>query len=154
MRALIERLSRLPPIRVVSRTSVSRYALSDKTMPEIARELIAREPERRGYRGGIRSAGRETRSEFTVQLIHGASDTHVWSQTYDRSFSDVLSLQSEVAEAIAQEIQGELTPDQRATMLSFAPASNVPSANDEFMEGPIRAVPSNRGGTPGGHRPL
>ena len=126
--ALIERLSRLPAIRVVSRTSVSRYALSDKTIPEIARELNAEGI----VEGSVLRAGDEVR--ITVQLIHGASDTHVWSQTYDRNFSDVLALQSEVAEAIAREIQGELTPDQRATMLSFAPASDVPSANDEFMK--------------------
>ena len=122
--ALIKRLSRLPAIRVVSRTSMSRYAMSDKTMPEIAREL--------NVEGPVLRAEDEVR--ITVQLIHGPSDTHVWSQTYDRSFSGVLALQSEVAEAIALEIQGELTQDQRETMLSSAPASSVPFANDEFMK--------------------
>ena len=93
--ALIERLSRLPAIRVVSRTSMSRYAMSDKTMPEIARELNVEGI----VEGSVLRAEDEVR--ITVQLIHGPSDTHVWSQTYDRSFSGVLALQSEVAEAIA-----------------------------------------------------
>ena len=126
--ALIERLSRLPAIRVVSRTSMSRYAMSDKTMPEIARELNVEGI----VEGSVLRA--EDEGRITVQLIHGPSDTHVWSQTYDRSFSGVLALQSEVAEAIALEIQGELTQDQRETMLSSAPASSVPFANDEFMK--------------------
>ena len=125
--ALIARLSQLPALRVVSRTSVTRYTTAAKTMPEIARELGVEGI----VEGSVTLAGDEVR--ITVQLIHGPSDTHVWAQSYTRDFSDVLALQSEVAEAIAGEIQGELSQEDRATLSSSAPVSDVPEANDEFM---------------------
>lgn len=126
--ALIARLSQLPTIRVVSRTSVARYSSSAKTIPEIAQELGVEGI----VEGSVTRAGDEVR--ITVQLIHGASDTHVWTQSYTRDFSDVLALQSEVAEAIAWEIQGELSPEDRATLSSAGPGSDVPVANEEFMK--------------------
>ncbi len=126
--ALIARLSQLPAIRVVSRTSVARYASTAKTIPEIAQELGVEGI----VEGSVTRAGDEVR--ITVQLIHGPSDTHVWTQSYTRDFSDVLSLQSEVAEAIAWEIQGELSPEDAVTMSSLAPVSDVPVANELFMK--------------------
>ena len=125
--ALIARLSQLPAIRVVSRTSVARYTTTAKTIPEIAQELGVEGI----IEGSVTRAGDEVR--ITVQLIHGPSDTHVWTQSYTRDFSDLLTLQGEVAEAIAWEIQGELTLEERATLSSAAPVSEVPEANDEFM---------------------
>ncbi len=125
--AIIARLSQLPTVRVVSRTSVARYANSRRTIPEIARELRVEGI----VEGSVMRVGSEVR--ITVQLIHGPSDTHVWSQSYTRDFADVLALQGEVAEAIAAEIQGELSPQDRAT-LSMVAASTVPQATEEFMK--------------------
>ena len=125
--ALIERLSQLPEIRVVSRTSVRRYAATNKTIPEIAQELGVEGL----VEGSVFRAGDEVR--ITVQLIHGASDTQVWARSYERSFSDVLTLQSEVAGAIAEEIKAELSADEGTPMLSYAPVSEVPEANEAFM---------------------
>ena len=125
--ALIERLSQLPEIRVVSRTSVRRYAATIKTIPEIAQELGVEGV----VEGSVFRAGDEVR--ITVQLIHGASDTQVWARSYERSFSDVLALQSEVAGAIAEEIKAELSADEDTPMLSYAPVSEVPEANEAFM---------------------
>ena len=126
--AIIARLSQLPTVRVVSRTSVARYTSSGKTIPEIARELRVEGI----VEGSVMRVGSEVR--ITVQLIHGPSDTHVWSQSYTRDFADVLALQGEVAEAIAAEIQGELSPQDRATLSMVAPASAVPEATEEFMK--------------------
>ena len=125
--ALLERLSQLPEIRVVSRTSVAQYAGTDKTIPEIAQELGVEAV----VEGSVFRAGDEVR--ITVQLIHGASDTHIWARSYQRSFSDILALQSEVASAIAEEIKGELSPDGATPMLSYTPVSEVPGANEAFM---------------------
>ena len=125
--ALIARLSQLPEIRVVSRTSVRRYAATNKTIPEIAQELGVEGV----VEGSVFRAGDEVR--ITVQLIHGASDTQVWARSYERSFSDVLALQSEVAGAIAEEIKAELSADEDTPMLSYAPVSEVPEANEAFM---------------------
>ncbi len=126
--ALIARLSQLPAIRVVSRTSVTRYAGTEMTIPEIARELAVEGI----VEGSVTRAGDEVR--ITVQLIHGPSDTHVWTQSYTRDFSDVLNLQAEVAEAIAWEIQGELSPEDAVTMSSSFSSSEVPEANEQFMK--------------------
>jgi TolB-like protein len=125
--ALLERLSQLPEVRVVSRTSVAQYATTDKTVPEIARELGVEGI----VEGSVLRAGEEVR--ITVQLIHGASDTHIWAQSYQRNFSDILSLQSEVASAIAEEIRGELSVDG-TPMLGYTRVSAVSEANAAFMK--------------------
>ena len=103
--ALLERLSQFPEVRVVSRTSVAQYAATDKTLPEIAQELGVEAV----VEGSVFRAGDDVR--ITVQLIHEASDPHIWARSYERSFSDVLALQREVAGAIADEIKGELSTD-------------------------------------------
>ena len=125
--ALIERLSQLPEIRVVSRTSVRRYTDTNKTIPEIAQELGVEGV----VEGSVFRVGDEVR--ISVQLIHGPSDTHVWATSYERDFTDLLALQSEVAGAIAEELKRELSMDGDTPMLSFAPLSEVPEANDAFM---------------------
>jgi TolB-like protein len=125
--ALLERLSQLPEVRVVSRTSVAQYAATDKTVPEIARELGVEAI----VEGSVFRAGDQVR--ITVQLIHGASDTHIWAQSYERGFSDVLALQSEVADAIAHEIKGPLSTAGATPMLSYTPVSEVPGATEAFM---------------------
>ncbi len=102
---LLERLSQFPEVRVVSRTSVAQYAVTDKTIPVIAHELGVEAV----VEGSVFRAGDDVR--ITVQLIHGASDTHIRARSYERSFSDVLALQNEVAGAIADEIKGELSTD-------------------------------------------
>jgi TolB-like protein/tetratricopeptide (TPR) repeat protein len=125
--ALLSRLSQLPEVRVVSRTSVAQYEDTDKTVPEISQELGVEGI----VEGSVLRAGDEVR--ITVQLIHGASDTHIWAQDYIRPFADVLTLQSEVASAIAEEIRGELSTDVATPMLSYTPVSEVPGANEAFM---------------------
>ena len=125
--ALLERLSQLPEIRVVSRTSVAQYTATDKTIPEIAQELGVEAI----VEGSVFRVGDEVR--ITVQLIHGASDTHIWARSYERSFMDILALQSEVASAIAEEIKGELSTDGATPMLSYTPVSEVPEANEAYM---------------------
>jgi len=146
--ALIARLSQIPEIRVVSRTTVARYATTDqsvsettpKTIPEIAQELGVQGV----IEGSVFRVGDEVR--ITVQLIHGASDTHIWAQDYLRSFSDVLALQSEVANAIAEAIQAELSIGGDTPMLAYASGSDVPAANEAFM----RARFDEMGQTPEG----
>ena len=132
--ALLERLSQLPEVRLVSRTSVAQYASTDKTVPEIAQELGVEGI----VEGSVFRAGDEVR--ITVRLIHGASDTHIWAQSYDRSLSDILALQSEVAGAIAAEIRGRLSVGEATPMLSYTPVSEVPEANDAYMRARFEQV--------------
>ena len=128
--ALVAKLSQLPSVRVVSRTSVMRYAGPNvMSAPEIAAEL--------GVDGLIEGSVilDGDRVRITVQLIHGPSDTHVWTQSYEEDFSDILSLQATVAEEIANAIQVQLSPDDQATMATLSFGSTVDAAQESFMRG-------------------
>jgi TolB-like protein len=125
--AVIWQLSQLASVRVVSRTSVMQYAGTQRTAPQIAREL--------GVQGIIEGSVLRSgdRVQITVQLIHGPSDTHLWSQRYERDLTDVIALQNEVAQAIAREIQAEITPAEETR---FAALEEVdPDAHMAYMRG-------------------
>jgi TolB-like protein len=97
---LLAQLSRIRDVRVVSRTSVMRYAGTDKSIPEIATELgvgVVLE-------GGVQRAGDRVR--VNVQLIDGRTDTHLWSETFDRELTvaNLFEIQSEITRAIATEL--------------------------------------------------
>lgn len=125
--ALIANLSRISALKVISRTSVMQYKGARKTLPQIARELGVDGV----VEGSVVRAGGRVR--ITAQLIHAASDRHVWAETYDRDLTDVLDLQSEVARKIAAEINVKLTPNEQA-LLSTAHAVN-PRAHEAYLKG-------------------
>jgi TolB-like protein len=125
--AVVLQLSQISALRVVSRTSVMQYADATKPLPRIARELGVEAI----VEGSVLRA--DDRVRITVQLIHGPSDTHIWSQSYERDFNDIIALQGEVAKAIAAEIQAELTPEEE-TMLASGPPVD-PEAQDAYMRG-------------------
>jgi len=99
---IVAQLSRVSSLRVVSRTSVMQYAGSEKLAPEIGAEL--------GVQGIVE--GSVTRADgrvrISVQLIHAPSDTHIWANSYEREMENVLTLQAEVANEVAEAIQGEV----------------------------------------------
>jgi tetratricopeptide (TPR) repeat protein len=68
-----------------------------------------------------------------AQLIHAATDRHLWVETYERPMRDVLDLQSEIAQAIAREVQIKMTPDEQARLTSRHPVR--PKAFDEYLQG-------------------
>ena len=125
--ALITDLAQIGALRVISRTSAMRYKSSDKPLPEIARELNVD-----GFvEGSVLRAGDRVR--ITAQLIHAATDQHLWAKSYERDVSDVLAIQSEVARSIAEEVQAKLTPQERARL---ARARSVnPSAHEAYLKG-------------------
>jgi class 3 adenylate cyclase/TolB-like protein/tetratricopeptide (TPR) repeat protein len=102
--ALITSLARLGGLNVISRTSIMRYKTTDKSLPEIARELGATVI----VEGSVQLAGDEIR--ITAQLVDPATDGHLWAAEYDRPFADVLRLQSEIARRIAVEVEVAVTP--------------------------------------------
>ncbi len=124
--ALITELAQIRALRVISRTSAMHYKGTTKTVPEIAREL--------GVDGivvgPVMRAG--DRLRITAQLIHAASDRHLWAHSYERDLRDVLQLQSEVARTIADEIHVALTPQERARL------SRVRQVNVESHEAYLR----------------
>lgn len=103
---MITQLSRLNPDRlgVIARTSAMMFKGTKKRIREIGKELGV------GYllEGSVRRS--ENRVRISAQLVVVADETQVWAESFERSFGDVLILQSEVARAIAQEIQVQLTP--------------------------------------------
>ena len=105
--ALITRLSRITELRVISRTSTLRYQATDKSMPEIARELNVDAL----LEGSVLRD--EGRVRITAKLVRGAEDENVWANSYDRDLEQVLALVSEISLAIADEI--EVTVKQQAT---------------------------------------
>ncbi len=105
--ALISSLARIDGLRVISRTSSMAYKNSDRTLPQIARELNVDAI----VEGSILRAGDRVR--ITTQLIRADSDEHLWSDSYERDLENVLALQREVAKAIAGEIQMKLAPGQQ-----------------------------------------
>ena len=90
--ALTTDLSKIGALRVVSRTSAMHYKGTNKTLPEIARELNVDGV----VEGSVTPSGDRVR--ITAQLIQARTDHHLWAETYERDLGDVLRLQSEVAQ--------------------------------------------------------
>ena len=125
--ALISDLAQIRALRVISRTSIMRYKGSTLSLPDIAKELGVDAV----VEGSVVRSGDNVR--VTAQLIHAATDTHLWARNYERRLSDVLKLQSEVAGAIASEIRIEITPGERERL--SAARTVDPAAHEAFLLG-------------------
>ena len=125
--ALITDLSKIGALRVISRTSAMQYKGVHKTVPEIAKELNVDGV----VEGSVMRSGNRVR--ITAQLIQARTDQHLWAETYERDFSDVLKLQSEVAQAIAQQVRVQLTPQQQARLNSVQVVN--PAAYEAYLKG-------------------
>jgi TolB-like protein/tetratricopeptide (TPR) repeat protein len=105
--SVIANLGKIKDLRVISRTSVTPYKNSKKSMREIASDLHADAV----IEGSVtRSADRV---RITVQLIDAARDQHLWSESYERETKDVFVLQSQVAQAIAEQVHAVVTPEEQ-----------------------------------------
>jgi TolB-like protein/DNA-binding winged helix-turn-helix (wHTH) protein/Flp pilus assembly protein TadD len=125
--ALITDLAQINTLTVISRTSVMRYKGSHKPLPEIAKELNVEGV----VEGAVSRSG--NRARIDAQLIYAPTDQHFWAKSYERSMSDILLLQGEVAQAIADEIRAKLTPPERARL---ARARQVnPEAYEAYLKG-------------------
>jgi TolB-like protein/DNA-binding winged helix-turn-helix (wHTH) protein/Flp pilus assembly protein TadD len=101
---LITRLASLDGLRVISRLSAMRYRESSKPLPEISRELNVEAV----LQGSVLQSNGRVR--ITVQLVEGATDRHLWAESYERDHSDILELQAEVARDIAERIHVRVNP--------------------------------------------
>jgi TolB-like protein/DNA-binding winged helix-turn-helix (wHTH) protein len=124
---LITDLAKIGSLRVISRTSVMRYKGTKKGLPEIARELNVDGI----IEGSVMRSGQRVR--ITAQLLYGPTDKHLWAETYERDLGDVLGLQSEVAQAIAQQVRAQVTPQQQARFNAARPVN--PEAYDAYSQG-------------------
>jgi len=124
---LITDLSKIGSLKVISRTSVMQYKDARKPLREIGREL--------GVEGVIEGSVRRVgdRVRITAQLIYASSDTHLWAESYDRDLHDVLKLQGEVAQIIANEVNAKVTPQEQARL--SGKRSIDPEAYQAYLQG-------------------
>jgi TolB-like protein/Tfp pilus assembly protein PilF len=125
--ALISNLSRIRALRVISRTSVMRYKSSDKSLPQIARELNVDA----FLEGSVMKSGK--RVLVTVKLIRAATDAPFWVREYEREVVDVLKLESEIARAVANEIRIQAAVGESAQLASAR--SIDPRAYEAYLLG-------------------
>lgn len=129
---LITDLAKVGALRVTSRTSVMHYKGTKKSLPEIARELNVDGI----VEGSVTRSGQRVR--ITAQLLEGSTDKHLWAETYDRDLGDVLKLQGELADAIAQQVRAQLSPMQQ-TQIRQAHVVD-PAAHDAYLKGRLYFV--------------
>jgi TolB-like protein/Flp pilus assembly protein TadD len=125
--ALIDRLSRMHNVRVISRTSVMQFKNPRLSVPEIARLLHVDAI----VEGSVMR--QDNRIRVTAQLIRGSTDEHFWSETYDRELRDVFAVQSELAQAIAAKIQVTVTGEEHARLTAARPVA--PEVYESYLKG-------------------
>jgi TolB-like protein/Tfp pilus assembly protein PilF len=135
--ALIGRLSTMHDLRVISRTSVMRFKNPQVSVPEIARKL--------GVDAIVEGSvmRQKNRIRVTAQLIHGTTDEHFWSETYDRDMQDVFAVQSELAQSIAEKVQVTVTGEERQRLTRVR--SVAPEVYESYLKGRFAYDKSNTG---------
>lgn len=125
--ALTTGLSQVSALSVIARTSAMRYQGTQKTTPQIARELNVDAV----VEGSVQRSG--NRVLITAELVDGSTDHHLWAKSYERDASDALGLQYEVAQAIAGEIQVKLTRQEQARLAQPRPVDL--GAQEAYLRG-------------------
>ncbi len=117
---LLTKLSKIPSLDVIARTSVMQYEDTEKTIPTIGQELGVHSV----LEGSVMRAGGQIR--VNVQLIDTRTDAHLWAETYDREFTveNVFAIQSDLAQQVVQALQAELAPADQAR-LDEMPTDNL-----------------------------
>src|SRR6266404_6314086 len=124
---ILTRLSKIADLKVISRTSTQHYKSAPENLSEIARQLgVAHILE-----GSVQKSGDSVR--VNVQLIKAANDSHLWADTFDRKLTDIFSVESEVAKAIADQLQAKLTGREEQAV-NAKPTDN-PEAYDAYLRG-------------------
>ena len=124
---VLVQLSRIADFRVVSRASVMPFQGSTLSSGEIASQLGV------GHllHGSVRRAGDQLR--ISVQLVHAATDSHIWAESYDRTVADLFEIQSDIATRIARELAVRLAPVEE-TRIRDVPTHNV-EAYEHYLRG-------------------
>lgn len=124
---ILTRLSKIADLKVISRTSTQHYKSAPENLPDIAKQLgVAQILE-----GSVQKSGDAVR--VNVQLIKASNDSQLWGDTFDRKLSDVFSVESEVAKAIADRLRVKLT-GQEEQVIDVKPTDN-PQAYDAYLRG-------------------
>ncbi len=124
---ILTRLSKIADLKVISRTSTQRYKSVPENLSEIAKQLgVAHILE-----GSVQKSGDVVR--VNVQLVKAANDSHLWADTFDRKLTDLFSVESEVAKAIAEQLRVHLTGQEEQVIA--ATLTDNPEAYDAYLRG-------------------
>jgi adenylate cyclase len=124
---ILDRLCRIAALKVISRTSSSRYKNTDLPIKEIAAALGASVI----MEGSVQKSSNNIR--ISVQLIDAKTDTHLWSKIFSKDYADIFSIYSEVAQAVAGEMKSVITPEERR-LIEEPPTSDL-KAYDYYLKG-------------------
>jgi len=127
MEAILDNLCKIEDLRVPGRTSVEQYRDNPKPIPVVAEELnVSYVLEGSGHRDG-------NNVRLFVQLLDGKEDRHLWSKTYEANIEEIFSLQSEIAQLVAAEIEAIITPMEKA-LIEKVPTTSL-TAYDYYQRG-------------------
>jgi TolB-like protein/Flp pilus assembly protein TadD len=127
---ILNYLAKLKSLSVIGRTSMMRYAETDKSIPEIATELsVATVME-----GSVRYA--DGRVRVTTQLNDGITGAHLWSEAYERDFKDIFAIQADIAMSVANALSAEFSPEEQQRIEA------VPNVSTDTYAAYLRVVPA------------
>src|SRR5262249_28579395 len=133
---ILTRLSKVADLKVISHTSTQHYKSAPENLSEIARQLgVAHILE-----GSVQKSGDAVR--VNAQLVDARTDRQLWAQTYDRDLADAFVIQTEIAKAIANELQAKLSPNEKSE-IERRPTSDM-TAYELYLRG--RSLWSKRSG--------
>jgi TolB-like protein/Tfp pilus assembly protein PilF len=124
---ILTKLATVHDLKVISRTSTANYQSKPDNLKAVAQELGVSTV----LEGAVQKAGDKVR--VNVQLIDARGDTHLWAKSYDRDLKDVLGVESEVSQEIADALQAKLSPSETRALASAR--TRDPEAYDLFLKG-------------------
>jgi TolB-like protein/DNA-binding winged helix-turn-helix (wHTH) protein/Tfp pilus assembly protein PilF len=125
--SLITELGRIGALRVISRQSILRYKHVDKPLPEIGRELNVDAL----LEGTVVRAGDRVR--ITAQLLRANPEQHLWAESYERNYADILVVQREIARSVAVQVKAKLKPGEETRLARARTVS--PEAYEAYLRG-------------------
>jgi serine/threonine protein kinase/Tfp pilus assembly protein PilF len=124
---ILTRLAKIADLKVISRTSTQQYQSKPRNLREIAKQLgVANILE-----GTVQKAADEVL--VNVQLVNAQTDSHLWADSFDRKLTDIFAVETEVAKAVAEQLQAKLTGQEKQA-IAAKPTDN-PEAYDAYLRG-------------------
>ena len=127
MEAILNHLTKIADLRVISRTTMMGYSGTTKSIPVIAEELGVRYV----LEGSVQKSGQKVR--INAQLIDSKLDEHLWSENFDRDLTDIFAIQTEIAKNVAKELKATITSREQ-TIIEAVPTSDL-NAYDFYLKG-------------------
>src|SRR5205807_9840169 len=124
---ILTRLAKIGALKVISRTSTQQYATRPGNLSEIARQLAVANI----LEGSVQKAGDQV--HINAQLIHAATDEHLWAESYDRKLENIFGVEAEVATSVAEALKAKLAGAEQHA-LNQRPTNN-PEAYDAYLRG-------------------